>query len=125
MVGTIIQGLIALNIESYVWKCYHGTLLTIAVVWFAVIFNTGLASRLPLLEGICLVLHLVGFLAIIIPLWVKAPLANPHVLVEFSNNGGWPSRGLSAMIGLTFATSDLTGFDCSVHMCKLTSAFVC
>jgi hypothetical protein len=39
-------------------------------------------------------------------------------LLEFSNNGGWPSTGLSAMIGLTTPLSVLIGYDCSVHMCK-------
>jgi len=47
MVGTIIQGLIALNVTDYVWKNWHGTLLTIVVVVFSIIFNTLLATRLP------------------------------------------------------------------------------
>jgi amino acid transporter len=118
MVGTIIQGLIALNVEGYVWENYHGTLLTIAVVCFAIIFNTALASRLPMLEGMALVLHLAGFFAVIIPLWVMGTHSSPRVLLEFSNNGGWSSVGLSAMIGLTSPMSVLTGNDCSVHMCK-------
>ncbi|KUJ13159.1 amino acid transporter-like protein [Mollisia scopiformis] len=116
MVGTIIQGLIVLNLEDYVWKNYHGTLLTIAVISFAVLFNTALASRLPLIESICLVLHTVGFFAIVIPLWVMGSHSDAHVLLDFTNYGGWPSTGLSAMIGLTSPISVLTGFDCSVHM---------
>lgn len=118
MVGTIIQGLIALNVKDYVWHNWHGTLLTIAVIAFSIIFNTVLASRLPLIEGIVLILHLAGFFAIIIPLWVMAPRAHPHVLLQFSNFGGWSSTGLSAMIGLTSPLSVLIGYDCSVHMCK-------
>jgi choline transport protein len=118
MVGTIIQGLIALNVTDYVWHNWHGTLLTIAVIAFSIIFNTMLASRLPLIEGIVLILHLAGFFAIIIPLWVMAPRAHPRVLLEFSNFGGWSSTGLSAMIGLTSPLSVMIGYDCSVHMCK-------
>jgi hypothetical protein len=119
MVGTIIQGLIALNVTDYVWHNYHGTLLTIAVITFSISFNTVLASRLPLIEGTVLILHLAGFFAIIIPLWVMAPRAHPQVLVQFSNYGGWSSTGLSAMIGLTSPMSVLIGYDCSVHMCKV------
>lgn len=123
MVGTIIQGLIALNVVDYVWQNWHGTLLTIAVISFSISFNTVLAARLPLIEGMVLILHLAGFFGIMIPLWVMAPRAHPHVLLEFSNNGGWSSTGLSAMIGLTSPMSVLIGYDCSVHMCKAVLIF--
>lgn len=119
MVGSIIQGLIALNVEDYEWHSWHATLLTIAVITFAVGFNTLLAVRLPLLEGIALILHIAGFFAIIIPLWVMAPRASTHdALFKFTNNGGWSSTGLSAMVGLTAPLSVLIGYDCSVHMCR-------
>ena len=123
MVGIIIQGLIALNVADYEWENWHGTLLTIAVVAFSIVFNTFLATRLPLIEGTVLILHLAGFFGIIIPLWVMAPRAHPHILLEFSNNGGWSTTGVSAMIGLTTPLSVLIGYDCSVHMCKEFSLF--
>lgn len=117
MVGSSIQGLIALNVQDYVWQAYHGTLLTIAVIVFSIVFNTALANRLPLIEGTVLILHVLGFFAIIIPLWVMGPRGNAHdTLLVFSNNGGWPSTGLSSMIGLTAPMSVLIGYDCSVHM---------
>ncbi|KAJ9652941.1 hypothetical protein H2198_007850 [Neophaeococcomyces mojaviensis] len=127
MVGTITQGLIALNVQDYVWHNWHGTLLTIAVIVFSIAFNTILAFRLPLIEGIVLFLHIAGFFAIIIPLWVTGPRASPReALLEFTNNGGWPSVGLSSMIGLTAPMSVLIGFDCAVHMLviNVTLAFV-
>ncbi|RMZ84563.1 hypothetical protein DV737_g1207, partial [Chaetothyriales sp. CBS 132003] len=117
MVGTIIQGLIALNVQDYVWHSWHGTLLTIAVIIFSIIFNTAFAHQLPMVEGAVLILHLAGFFAIIIPLWIMAPRGDPHtVLLDFANEGGWSSKGLSAMIGLTSPMSVLIGYDCSVHM---------
>jgi choline transport protein len=119
IVGTIIQGLIILNNEMYGSKSWHGTLLAIAVVSFSIIFNTSLATRLPLVELISLVIHMTGLFAVIIPLWVMAPRGNAvDVLLTFTNNGGWPTTGLSAMIGLTAPFSSLLGFDCSVHMCR-------
>ena len=54
MCGTVIQGLIALNVEGYVWQQWHGTVLTIAVISFSVIFNTYLSTHLSLIEGIIL-----------------------------------------------------------------------
>jgi hypothetical protein len=66
-----------------------------------------------------LILHIVGFFAIIIPLWVMAPRGQAHVvLLEFTNLGGWSSTGLSAMIGLLAPMAVLVGYDCSVHMCE-------
>ena len=119
MVGTIIQGLIILNNESYVAEAWHGTLLTIAIICFSIIFNTLLAGRLPVTEGIAVVVHIVGLFAVMIPLWCTAPRASPKdVLLTFSNNGGWSLVGLSSMVGLTTPVSIWIGYDCSVHMGK-------
>ena len=131
MVAGIIQGLIALNNPDYSFQSWHATFLTIALMAFAIVFNTVLAVRLPLVEGIILVLHTAGFFAIFIPLWwvsllavwrlsdsycrVLAPRAHASdVLFTFSNNGGWPTTGLSAMIGLMTPITALIGYDCSV-----------
>ena len=77
MTGTIIQGLIALNTPDYVWQQWHGTLLTIGVILFSVMFNTILAVHLAFIEGCILILHILGLFAIIIPLWVTAPRGRP------------------------------------------------
>ncbi|KAK5130535.1 hypothetical protein LTR08_001965 [Meristemomyces frigidus] len=117
MVGGVIQGLIALNQPDYVYHRYHATLLAMAVIAFSVVFNTVLAVRLPLIEGVVLILHVAGLFAIIIPLWVMAPRGNAHdTLIVFTDNGGWGNTGLSAMIGLTSVVGLLIGYDCSVHM---------
>ncbi|MBA7493108.1 hypothetical protein ES702_03663 [subsurface metagenome] len=120
MQAGIIQGLISLTDNEYNFQRWHGTLLTIAAVTFAIIFNTLLAVKLPLIEGIVLILHIAGFLAIVIPLWVMSSRAPAHVLIEFSNNGGWSSMAISAFLGLQTPLTALIGYDCSVHMCKQT-----
>lgn len=123
MVGGIIQGLIALNDETYVPERWHATLLTVAVIASAIMFNTLLAVKLPLIEGVILILHLCGIFAIVVPLWVMAPRASAHTaLLSFTNNGGWPSTGLSAVIGLVTPLNVLIGYDCSVHMCMFALA---
>lgn len=119
LVGTIIQGLIVLNNPDYVFERYHGTLLVIAVALFSIIFNTVLATKLPMVEGVVLLIHMLGLLATIIPLWVLAPRANAHdALLAYENSGGWSTTGLSAMIGLLTPMGSLLGFDCAVHMGK-------
>ncbi len=98
--GTIIQGLMILNDDTYIPQAWHGTLLTMAVAAFAVVFNTVLAKKLPLVEAFLLVLHVLGLFAIIIVLWILAPIANAHdVWFRFSNAGGWNSNGTATMVG--------------------------
>lgn len=58
MAGTQIQGLMVLNNPSYGYEAWHGTLLTIAISFFSVVFNTVLVRELPLAEGIVLVIHI-------------------------------------------------------------------
>lgn len=115
--GTLIQGLMVLNNRDYVFERWHGTLLVIALAAFGVIFNSFLAKRLPMIEGMVLILHLLGFFGVLIPLWVLAPL-NPaeQVFTEFLNLGMWPSQGLSFMVGLLSSIYGLLGADSAVHM---------
>ncbi|KAK0246605.1 hypothetical protein LTS09_018253, partial [Friedmanniomyces endolithicus] len=118
MVGSCIQGLIVLNnLDTYIFQAWHGTLLTIAVILFVSLFNTLLAARLPLIEGVLLILHMAGLFAIIIPLWVMAPRGNIHdTLFKFTTTGGWPDLGLASMIGMVNPIGVLVGYDCAVHM---------
>ncbi|KAI4220842.1 MAG: hypothetical protein LQ349_007988 [Xanthoria aureola] len=119
LVGTIIQGLIVLNDATYTFERWHGTLLVWAVTSFCVIFNTYLAKRLPAIEGVVLTIHVMGLFAIIVPLWVLSPRAtSKDALLTFTNAGGWPTTGLSAMIGLLTPMGSLLGFDCCVHMAE-------
>ena len=119
MAGTIIQGLITLSNPNYVPQAWHGTLLVIAVVAFAIVFNTSLAKKLPLVEGIILLIHVVGVFAIVVPLWVLSPRNDARTaLLHFENGGEWPTMGIAFMVGLLTSLGSMLGFDCSVHMCK-------
>jgi amino acid transporter len=118
LAGTVIQGLAILNNpKDYIPEAWHGTMLVIAITFFAIIFNTFLANKLPLVEGLVLALHVVGMFAIIIPLWILAPRNSAkEVFTHFQNNGGWSSMGTSFMVGLLSTTISMLGFDCTVHM---------
>ena len=118
VVGTIIQGLIILNDPTYVFQRWHGTLLAWAISAFSVVFNTVFAKRLPFVECLVLVIHMMGLFAVIIPLWILSPQTTAtEALLTFSNGGGWSTKGLSAIIGLLTPVGSLCGFDCAVHMC--------
>ena len=104
---------------TYSYQPFQGTLLIIAITAFAIIFNTFLAKKLPLVEGFILILNILGFCATIFTLWILAPLDNTRdVWLTFSNFGGWSTTGTSVMIGLLNPMASMIGFDCMVHMCK-------
>ena len=112
-----IQSLVVINNPSYVFERWHTTLLILLVSFFAIIFNTYLAKRLPLVEGIILVLHICGFFAILIPLWVMAPRSTAsEVFGTFNNGGGWSSIGLSILVGMLSPVFTFIGPDSATHV---------
>ncbi|KAL8822278.1 MAG: hypothetical protein Q9191_006981 [Dirinaria sp. TL-2023a] len=117
--GTIIEGLIILNNDSYKAHQWHGTLLVIGVVAFAIIFNTTLAKRLPLIENMLLFVHALGLFAVIIPLLVMGKKnSGKEALLQFTNAGNWSTMGTAVMIGLLTPLGSMMGFDCMVHMAE-------
>jgi choline transport protein len=117
LAGGQIQGLIILNNPGYTPERWHGTLLVIAVASFSIIFNTLLARKLPLVEGIVLVLHIFGFFAIFITMWVLGPRTpSVEVFGGFQDNAGWGSIGLSVLVGQLAPIFSLLGSDAATHM---------
>ncbi|OAA81607.1 Amino acid/polyamine transporter I [Akanthomyces lecanii RCEF 1005] len=115
--GTQIQGLIVLNYPGYQPQAWHGTLLTIAVAAFSVLFNTLLARKLPLIEALVLVIHVFGFFGILVTLWVLSPRGDAKtVFTEFNDGGEWGSFGGSALVGILAGILPLLGADAAVHM---------
>lgn len=141
LTGTMIQGMIAMNhLDTYVVEAYQGTLLFWAIMLFAVFINAIVSSALPKFEGLILVLHVLGFFAILIPMVSLGYHGDAsQVFSEFKNNGGWPTQGLSFMVGLignvfafvgkilTFSSQTLSmalttdaGVDAAFHMSEET-----
>lgn len=116
--GTQIQGLITLSYpDTYGPEPYHGTLLAMAIAAFSVFFNTVLSRKLPMIEGIVLIIHLFAFVGILVTLWVLAPRGDPAVVfTEFTDGGGWGSAGASTIVGLLAGALPLLGADAAVHM---------
>ncbi|KAI9040337.1 choline transport protein [Aspergillus affinis] len=115
--GTLIQGLIVLTNPTYEPQSWHGTLLFWAVSVFSVGINSFGGKVLPRFEGLILVLHILGFFAILIPLTYMADHGTAReVFTEFMNLGGWPTQGLSFFIGLVGCVFAFAGGDAAVHM---------
>lgn len=54
----------------------------------------------PKIQNGLMILHTLGFLVVIIVLWVCAPHQSAKaVFTDFTNEGGWSSMGLSLMVG--------------------------
>jgi choline transport protein len=96
----MIQGLLILNNPHYEPQRYHGTLFAWAVIAGSVFVNTVVAGLLPLLEGIILFVHVLGFIAIIIALLYLSPHGSADdVFFRSLNEGRWPTQGLSYCVG--------------------------
>jgi choline transport protein len=98
----LIQGLLILcQPDTYVPQNWHVTLLYWAVILFCVFINVAAGWLLPKFEGALLVLHILGFFAILIPLLILGPKGDAHeIFTTFVNLGGWDSQGLSFCIGI-------------------------
>ena len=117
--ATMIQGLLVLNYESYTFERWHGTLLGWAVVLVSVFFNTVIGMVLPKVEGAFLILHILGFFAILIPLVYYGPHGTTSdVFGVYLNEGGWSSYGLSFMVGTLGLAFSFVGADAAVHVCS-------
>ncbi|RMD41004.1 hypothetical protein DV735_g4103, partial [Chaetothyriales sp. CBS 134920] len=118
--GTFIQGIVVLNYpDTYLYKRWHGTLMAIAITILVALFNIFMAKHLPLIEGVILVLHIAGFFAILIPLWVLAPRTpSDQVWTSFVDGGEWGSIGLACMIGTITNAGSLIGGDAAAHMAE-------
>ncbi|KAK8912986.1 hypothetical protein H634G_10279 [Metarhizium anisopliae BRIP 53293] len=108
--GTMIQGLVAFNHAGYAPQPYQGTLMLWAVVVLAVLCNTVLSAHLPKLEGMLLVVHIIGFFAIIIPLGTFGDHGNARdVFTTFHNGGNWSTQALSSFVGIVGSVFSFAG----------------
>lgn len=120
--ATMIQGLCLVNYPAYglTYKPYQGTLITWAVVLVCVFFNTVIGSLLPKVEAAFLILHVLGFFAILIPLVYYGPKGDvTELFSSYLNEGGWSTYGLSFMVGSLGSAFSFVGADAAVHVRKI------
>jgi amino acid transporter len=114
-----LQGLIALNIPSYSIEEWHTALFTVAIAVVAIFCNTTLFRLLRAAEFVGLMLHCLGFLAILLVLWVMAPRSDPKtVWTTFQDNSGWGNTGLSTLVGILGPILTLIGSDGPIHLAE-------
>lgn len=99
--GTLIQALLVVRYPEYNMTGWRGTLMVYAVLLFSVTINTVARSLLPRLEGLILIIHVMGFFGVLIPLVVLSDKISTHdVWTQFNNGGDFPTTGLSTMVGV-------------------------
>ncbi|KAM0668479.1 hypothetical protein ACQRIU_002041 [Beauveria bassiana] len=119
LAGSMMQGLVSFTRPQYNGQTWQGTLIVWAVVLVAVFINTVVSSLLPKIEGMILVLHIVGFFGVLITLLTFGAQGDASaVFATFRNEGGWPTQGLSFFVGLLGLIFSFAGVDCSFHMCE-------
>ncbi|OAA77079.1 Amino acid/polyamine transporter I [Akanthomyces lecanii RCEF 1005] len=123
LTGGMIQSMIVMNNpDTYIPQPYQGTLFFWAIMLFAVFINAIVSSSLPKFEGLILILHVLGFFAILIPMVSLGYHGNAHqVFTEFRNEGAWPTQGLSFMVGLIGNVFAFVGVDAAFHMSEETT----
>ncbi|KAB8343108.1 hypothetical protein FH972_022701 [Carpinus fangiana] len=119
--ANMVIALISLNHPTFVPKSWMNTVLLIVMVWSMALFNIFGARRLPLFEGIFVVLHVFCFFPVIIVLWTLAPRAPAReVFLTFSDNNlpdmTWPTMGLALMVGQVSAMFTVQASDSVAHM---------
>ncbi|KAK3698059.1 hypothetical protein LTR37_017108 [Vermiconidia calcicola] len=114
-----IQGIIAINNETYTLPAWHAVLLTIGIVVFSILFNTVLIRKLLFFEGIMLILHIFVFFAVSVVLWVMGDRApSEQTFFEFTDWSGWGSVGIATMIGSGVAATATLGSDSAAHLAE-------
>ena len=104
---------------SYVIQGWHTSLMTMAFVLSAISFNTFAIGKLPVLEGLAVVLHIFGFFAFIVIMWTMGPRADAKMtFTNFTDANGWGSVGLATMIGMVGPTTTYLGADSAVHLAE-------
>ncbi|GAM87006.1 hypothetical protein ANO11243_050270 [Dothideomycetidae sp. 11243] len=119
--GAEIQAVITLIHPNYSAPPYQAYLIMVAIVSISAVFNIHLARHLPMLEGVFLLGHLLGFALIILTLGILSPkVSASSVFTTFESQSGYSSLGLGVLVGQMSAVYGLIGSDGAVHMAEET-----
>ena len=93
-------------------------------MWASIVLALGVnligGKFLPRLENLVLILHLLGFLAILIPLtYMSDHKTAKEVFTTWTNEGGWSSNGIVFFLGMQGGVFAFAGGDAAVHVRSL------
>ncbi|GAT21225.1 choline transport protein [Aspergillus luchuensis] len=110
LAASVLQSTIAMNIPSYDPKGWHITLIMWAILLICTVLNTWLGMILPVIEVLILLVHVLGFFAVLVPLVYLGPKADPRSIFTVSfDYGGWGDLTLATFIGLKGTVAAFVG----------------
>lgn len=100
--GLLFQALLILNVSTYSPQRWHGVMFYWLVLAYSLVVNVYGERILAHTNTGAGVLHVVGFVIIVIVLGVmtKDKHTASYVFTEFSNTSGWSNDGVSWLVGL-------------------------
>ncbi|QIW98180.1 hypothetical protein AMS68_003698 [Peltaster fructicola] len=116
--ASLLQEMVLLaDPDSAMTEAWQVTLVVFLAIFLTVGFNIFFAHQLPLAEGMILFVHVFGFFAFLLVLWIMADhVPAEQVFTTFNNGGGWSTQGLSCLVGLTTPIWCFIGPDAGAHM---------
>ena len=116
-----IQALIIFLHPTSVIQGWQISLLMIAAMILATAVNVYGIRLLPGSEMMMVVVHVLGFFAVLFPLWLMGELSTAdQVFTTIQDNAGWGSNGLACLVGLLGPTVTLVGGDSACHLAEET-----
>lgn len=113
------QSIISLTDSTYEPQAWHALFLTIGVLAFSTLTNIYLIHKLPLFEGVMIVLHVMAFMLIVVILWIMGPRMDARTaFTNFDNDGGWRETPLACLTGMSPFVISLIGVDSAVHVAE-------
>lgn len=113
------QALIILNDDGYPPQRWQALLLYWAVLIYGAAVNIWGSRMLPTTNLLSGILHIAGFLTIIVVLGAMSEKNTPHfVFLEVTNSSGWSNDGVSWLVGLLSAVYPLLGYDAACHLAE-------
>lgn len=110
--ATIIQSVVAVHDESFVFSNWKLTLIMLAILAVTIGFNTWGSTTLPSIETGSLVAHLAGFVITVIAVLAKAPKNSASdVFTTFSSSSGWDIRTGCLLAQVTVLYANLGQYD--------------
>lgn len=109
--GTMIQGLLVLNYDDYLFQRWHGTLIYWGILVISAIGNIQGSRALPLIENLSLGFHVLAFIIVLVIICVVSPTkhAPEFVFAEITNDSGWGSYGVAWCVGMLSSCYVLVG----------------
>ena len=117
-VADLVLQLVSLHDANFVRAGWHGTLLLWAMLLLCVFINIFVSGALPTIEVVVLIVHILGFVGIIVPLVYLTPSHNSakEIFTTFHNTGGWSTHALAFFVGLQGNALAFVGTDSVVHV---------